>query len=434
MAPAPATVVGLGLALLASGCLSAPSRDADADAGRGDPDAAAADAAPPTIAAIASGYTSFCATRSDGRAFCWGDNQYGQLGVGLDDTYVSAPAAVLDEDGAPMGDAVAMAPGERQGCALRGTRAWCWGSDAYGGLGDGGTPAHLTPGEVSLFASVAALSSYGMHVCARLADGGLACWGRNDFGQLGDGTDDFTFIPTSAVLTGGGAIDAVAVGRQHTCVATADGRAMCSGYNDLHQTSSAADLELTSFVAIENAGMALAGVVAVAAGVQHSCAATDGGAIFCWGENGYGELGNREALGPGMATAESVQVDLGGPDVGTDADDVVGCTMAELGVGIDFSCGRCDDGRVYCWGVNAAGQLGVGSVVTHTVPTRVVGADTEFLAATDLAVGQYTACALTEAGQVVCWGANANGQLGVGESSTDTPSSSTPRAVAVPLD
>ena len=133
---------------------------------------------------------------------------------------------------------------------------------------------------------------------------------------------------------------------------------------------------------------------AIAAGAGHSCVLRDNGRVVCWGANKSGQLGD------------------GSSDDRSRPTPVVGISDAvELALGREHSCARRKNGAVACWGSNARGQLGDGSGAPGASSSRPV-AVRGLLDARALASGDDHVCALREGGAVVCWGANADGQLG----------------------
>lgn len=142
-------------------------------------------------------------------------------------------------------------------------------------------------------------------------------------------------------------------------------------------------------------------------GDSTACALTAAGAVVCWGENGFGQLGN------GSQTPSPVPVRVTGLTSG----------VISLSVGYDSACAVTAGGAVVCWGSNNYGQLGNGSAdasagTMSTVPVQVTGLTS---GATSVSIGGYTACALTAAGGVECWGLGAQGQLGNGTMPMDSP-------------
>ena len=138
----------------------------------------------------------------------------------------------------------------------------------------------------------------------------------------------------------------------------------------------------------------LSGVTAIAAGAEHTCAATSDGAVYCWGDNG-GDLGNNST------TESNVPVQV----VGVGGDGLLSGVKGIV-AGVDYTCALTTDGAVYCWGDNSSGQLGNNSTESSTVPVQVVGVGGDGLLSgiTAISAGGDFACALTTDGAVYCWG------------------------------
>jgi alpha-tubulin suppressor-like RCC1 family protein len=251
--------------------------------------------------------------------------------------------------------------------------------------------------------TVVPLALGGSHTCAMTVANGVVCWGNNRYGQLGNGTFLNSSIPTEAARLTSGVV-AIAAGTAHTCALRAGGGVECWGTNTKGQLGDSTTDDSRSPVAVYGLSE---GVKAVAAGDRHTCALLETGAVECWGENASGGLGD------GTGINRSAPVDVSGMTGGV--------TALEAGAG--HTCALMEDGAVKCWGWNTSGQLGDGTVVDSRVPVDVGGLPGPAQA---VAAGDQHTCALLTGGSVVCWGANASGQLGNG---TRTRSSA-PVAVA----
>lgn len=171
------------------------------------------------------GHTCAIAT---GTVYCWGSNQQSQIGEISDPadqpsphplTYVSNPMSVV--------------AGLEHSCALEaGGRAWCWGSQQYGQLGTGfagpsGIPWPQVP--VGLDSGAAQMAIGMWHTCARMTSGELRCWGNNSSGQLGDGSRAERRAPVTSLMADAGT--SIALGASHSCATTTTGGVKCWGSN-----------------------------------------------------------------------------------------------------------------------------------------------------------------------------------------------------------
>ncbi len=249
------------------------------------------------VSAISAGDLHTCAVTTAGEVKCWGFNGFGQLGNGMT-TNVSIPVDVIG-----LGSAVAsIAVGGNHTCAL--TTAGgvkCWGSNAYGQLGDGTTTSQSTPVDVvGLTSGIAAVAAGDKHTCTITTAGGAKCWGRNAYGQLGDGTTTSRSTPVDVSGLASG-VAAINPGLAHTCALTTAGGAKCWGRNSDAQLGDGTNIDRITPAGVS--GLA-AGVAAIDAASRHSCAMTTTGGFKCWGFNGAGQLGD------GTTTSRSTPVDV----------------------------------------------------------------------------------------------------------------------------
>ena len=235
------------------------------------------------VAAIATGVYHTCAIVPGGGVKCWGQNEDGQLGDGT----TTVRTVPTDVSGLGSGVTAIAAAGGHTCAIVAGGGVKCWGYNNHGQLGDGTTTARTVPTDVSgLGSGVTAIATGVYHTCAIVAEGGAKCWGENSYGQLGDGSFTDKSVPTS-VSGLESDVTAIAAGR-HTC-AIVRGGAKCWGRNNYGQLgdSSTTDKSVPASVSgLES------GVTAIATGERHTCATTTGGRLKCWGDNGYGQLGD----------------------------------------------------------------------------------------------------------------------------------------------
>lgn len=300
----------------------------------------------------------------------------------------------------------AITAGWQHTCAILAGAAKCWGRNVFGQLGDGtDKDERARPVAVSgLESGVQAIAAGTFHSCAVAGDGGVQCWGDDEHGQLGDGTK--TSRPTPALVSGlASAAQSVAAGGAHTCALLSSGAVMCWGDNDYGQLGDGTNRDHSRPVAVSGLS---SGVEAITAGDDHSCALISTGGVECWGDNRYGQLGD------GTKTERSQPVAVSGLSSGVRA----------IAAGAVHTCALLST-RVVCWGLNGLGELGDGTKTQRSTPVAVSGLST---GVQSIAAGpdSYHTCAILTAGSVSCWGDNDHGQLGDGT----TIDRSTPVAVS----
>jgi alpha-tubulin suppressor-like RCC1 family protein len=351
-----------------------------------------------TVLSSSSQGDAVCIVRSDGSLWCWGTNGCGSLGV-TGAAFEAAPVAI-PRDG--LGSGVkSVSVGWGTTCVVeRSGTAACWGNPLPSDVST--CPEMPTPAPISALPSnIAAIAVGYDHACALSADESAWCWGTNTVGQLGDGiaVDRATAAPVIGLTSG---VTAIATGHSDSCAVKTDGSLWCWGANNNGQLGDGTGTTQTTPVAVF--GMS-SGVVAVSVGNSHTCAVTTDSAVWCWGNNGTGALGDGAAE---LIRLVPVRVEL---PVGASA----------VAAGYLHTCAIATDGSVWCWGDNNAGQLGKatepcdGALCPNPIPTQVSGLPSEVVSIT--AAYSWT-CALERDGTVWCWGQNSGGQLGDGTLTT----------------
>ncbi|CAE7299285.1 HERC4, partial [Symbiodinium sp. KB8] len=402
----------------------------------------AAKAAAGEIEQVAVGEAHTCVRSSNGYVKCWGTNSYGSLGLGTTDHMGDGSSEMGDHlPAVALGtgrSAVDVVPGGWHTCArLDDGSVKCWGSNNQGQLGLGTTVQmgdgsnemgdHLPAVALGTGRSAVEMAAGWGHNCARLDDGSVKCWGNNDNGQLGLGTTDDRgggssemgdYLPAVALGTGRSAVE-VAAGWYHICARLDDGTVKCWGRNThgqlgLGTTDDRGDAssEMGDHLPAVALGTGRS-AVEVAAGWGHTCARLDDGSVKCWGNNEYGQLGlgTTEHMGDGTSEMGDYL-----PAVALGA----GRSAVEVAAGARHTCARLDDGSIKCWGRNAQGQLGLGntdnmgdgsSEMGDHLPAVALGTGRS---AVELAPSELHTCARLDDGSVKCWGYNYYGQLGLG--------------------
>lgn len=332
---------------------------------------------------LSVGGVQACGLTSDGRGFCWGHNESGQLGDGTTSDR-SAPVGVAG--GLVLANLDA---GNWQTCGVSTSGAgYCWGAGMYGALGDGTRDDRPLPGPVSgdlvLSEVRAAFSSV---ACGLTRAGEPWCWGYNGSGALGQGSfGGFSSRPVA--VSGGLTLRSLTAGGEHFCGLTASGEAWCWGSNSYNQLGDSLD----NGTPVRAGSMTF---VAVTAGLMHTCGLQSGGTAWCWGQNAFGELGNGS-----VSRDEAVPTRVAG-----------NLTFVALSSGGNHTCGLTAQGWAYCWGMNNYGQVGNGTVADNVPAPSPVSGGHVFA---QIAVGGNQTCGITTAGVAYCWGDNFAGQLGNG--------------------
>ncbi len=329
------------------------------------------------IQAVSIGGYHACALTVDGEVQCWGQNSSGQLGDGTTNSS-SSPVTVPGLQQVQM-----VSAGLRHTCALTANGGVkCWGDNSKGQLGDESTTSSSSPVDVAGLASgVRAVSAGVFHTCALMNDNTVQCWGDNAYGQLGDGSTTASSHPVSVTgLSGVREIDTHLA--YHACALTDAGVIKCWGANRFGQLGDGATENRKSPVDVTGLPAA---VQAVATGANHACALTAEGDVMCWGSNYFGQGGKN----PGWAPVQVQGLETGVQSIDIDWDHA--CAIVA--------------GGVKCWGNNGAGQLGDGTRTSRSKPTDVTGLTA---GVSSISIGLRFTCALTDAGEVKCWGMNAD--------------------------
>jgi len=313
---------------------------------------------------LVAGRHHTCMVNPEGQVTCWGSNERRQLG------HDQLPKANAPSVVPGVADVVEVAAGDHHTCVRdEEMKVHCWGGK------------HLELQSVAELRDVMSVASGGRDACAVEHDGAVKCWNMHQ--------STVTLDPIGGIDD---ALD-IAMGERHACARTRKGRVSCWGSNRFGQLGDGRSRFRSAAAEVQGLGS----VVDIAAGKSHTCALRYDGDVLCWGWGGRGQLGN----GINADANRPVKVqDLGAP-------------ATEIAAGDDFTCARLDDGRVQCWGSAEHGQLGQGVVDEEAVFSRPVWV-TGVVEATALAAGQKHACAEMAGDRVVCWGANAEGQMGEG--------------------
>jgi alpha-tubulin suppressor-like RCC1 family protein len=371
------------------------------------PASQAAMAAPQAGASITTGYSQTCAI-ANGQAYCWGPGG-AQLGDG------SAVPVAVDTTGALAGKTLAhVSAGDDFACALDTSgRAYCWGGNIYGELGDGNTagsaaPVAVNTGGVLAGKALTQVSAGAEHACVLDTAGRAYCWGINFSGELGDGTTTDSHVPVAVDASGvlaGKKLTKLAAGNSSTCALDASGAAYCWGANDVGELGDGTTASSAVPVAVDLPGKTLTSITGSVTEPTF-CALDSSGSAYCWG---FGNSENSDVPAPAGADGA-----------------LAGKTLTQVSTSGFHTCGLDSTGAAYCWGANYDGQLGDGTKASSDLPVAVditgvlAGKALTQVSAGGGAGGDYWTCATDTTGAVYCWGNNSQGALGDGSSSASS--------------
>lgn len=295
---------------------------------------------------------------------------------------------------------------------------WCWGTNTYGQVGDftftgpraplqvGSSSAYTRfdppfdrrpfPVQVGTDTDWVDLAPAQNYTCARKRNGSLWCWGHNADGELGEPIGTAHNAPVE-VTTSTVPWRSVTRSYNFTCAVRDDGTVWCWGNNGSGQLADGTTERRTSpFRVLPGQNWS-----SVSVGSRHACALRADGVVTCWGNNRFAQLART------ATDAALVPAPVASPN---------GAPWIEVRAGFEHTCGRTEDRRLWCWGRNNTGRLGVGTFQGRDTPTQV-GRDADW---DSVAPGIFGTCG-TRNGELWCWGENGHGELGDGTRSDARP-------------
>eukprot|EP01083_Nonionella_stella_P248654 860583_1 len=330
---------------------------------------------------IEAGCDFSCALSTANKVKCFGVNTYGQIGLTMGISWIgSSPGHMgdnlLEIDLGTDFTPIQISSGYRHNCALSDTNTIkCFGSNTYGELGYGDTVIRDGSPHLGDNLPVVDLGSFipmaitcgGHFTCALSTTNAVKCWGRNTYGTLGLGDTDHR---------GDGAGE------------------MGDNLLPINLGSNFIPMQIQS-------------------GYTHTCALSTTDTVKCWGYNGDGGLGygDRKARGDGTDMGDNLpEIDLGS-----------GFIPMQIATGEGYTCALSTDNRVKCFGRNMYGQLGYCDANDRGDGNSEMGTNlldielgTGFVPS-EIMVGYYQTCAISENDEVKCFGSNMYGQLGTGD-------------------
>ncbi len=350
----------------------------------------------PPARAIQVSYIDACSIDNAGYLWCWGADAAGELGDGGSRGY-EKPVQVMPGTWREVATG-GVVESQAFTCAIRddGT-LWCFGENYDGELGDGTTTASPTPVQVGAETWQHIATGIDCNACAIRDDGTLWCWGGDTAGGcggwVGDGAAADALVPVE--IASGTWLD-VSIGYGDSCAIRADHTLWCWGYgggdynfgNDDTQ-----NLNVPTQIGTD------ASWSQVWMSSRRGCAQRDDGTLWCWGDNSDGQAGDgTTAL---IMTAEPI---------------APGMSWSAVTVADTHTCAIDTTGSLWCWGQPTYGVFGVDLAADVTTPLEVDASG----GWTAISAGDVTTCGIHD-GIVVCSGEDQFGQLGDGGSFQPAP-------------
>ena len=342
---------------------------------------------------VTAGLLHTCGMTTAGDAYCWGYNPTGQLGDG---TTSDRAIPGLVTGGLTWQSLWASRSHHTCGVTTAG-EAHCWGRNDYGQVGDNTTEHRRVP--TLVYGGYTWQSIFGAiyFTCGVTTSSEGYCWGRNNYGQLGDDHGGDIGRPQHSV-SGGYSWKSISAGEAFSCGVTTSVAILyegyCWGYNFGGQLG----------IGFRSNGSVLTPTLVVGshswevitAGQSHACGVTITGEAYCWGSNGFGQVGD------GTTEIRPSPTLVSG-----------GHTWQSLSAGREHTCGVTNSGDAYCWGHGGNSRLGTGSpnvFTDHPTPNLVSGGHSWSM----ISAGWPYTCGLTTSAEAYCWGDNTEGQIGNG--------------------
>lgn len=311
---------------------------------------------------VDAGGAHTCVVDADGGVHCWGDNQYGQLGVG-GSTDSRVPVAVPG-----LADVIKVATGTAHTCALTsGGTVSCWGRNNAGQLGTNTVPDADSPQSVGTLSGIVDIAAHEVGTCAVQDNGDAHCWGDNQDGQLGDGSlDPRSRVPVTVdrFAAGNPQFRQIDVGRRHACALDDAGTAYCWGDDSVGQLGDSGPSSGSSVPVQVAAGGRTFALLDV--GTDTSCATDEQFSVSCWGRNAAGQLGSGGTVDRDVPTTIA-RGELTGLPLFAESRTL----LVEVDTNARHTCAIDLFGIVYCWGANDNGEFGDRTRTGSAVPARV---------------------------------------------------------------
>ncbi len=374
----------------------------------------------------------------DGEIYCWGNSSSGQVGYSGHVARQLYPVKVYNTNGNISKNVTYVDTGKAHSCAILNGGAYCWGQNEFGEIGNGTQVQAPKPVAVSdLSSGVTEISAGGYastwvnnaHTCA-IKDDNVWCWGYNNLGQLGNGSRTNSFVPVQATTSG--IATYIGTGFEISCVLV-DSTPKCWGNNYDNRLGTGAPSYVKTVptnVVYGSSKESISDAKYLSVGTDAACTilgakvingTTYNDIIACWGLGHWNALSNADRGHQSYALA-SITNSGGDADI---VDDIYLHGYSAVSLGYQHGCAI---NKVYaentattyenvavCWGLNDNGQAGTRREGTGFVNPRVVRFTSGGIPVANVISisAQYRqSCAVVDTGRAVCWGNSSTGGLG----------------------
>ncbi len=360
-----------------------------------------------------AGSSYACATGTNSLAYCWGANTFGALGN--NSSVDSMTPVSVSTSGAMSGKTIKFLVGNNyNNCAIASDdKAYCWGWNSYGAIGNNSTTNALVPTAVDMTGVLSGKTIKSMTVgqynaCAIASDDKAYCWGLNNAGQIGNNSTTQSLVPAAVDTTGylsGKTVKSIGIGEYSACLIASDNLVYCWGDNGSGQLGNTNGSQRHSPYPVDTTGV-LNGKTAVSlsVGAEYACIVASDNNAYCWGRNDYGTLGNNSNTSSFVPVAVNTAGALSGKTI----------LSVYTNQGAYYhTCALASDNNAYCWGVNWNGQLGDNTTSTSYVPVAVDRSGVlSGKTIKSINLGSTSTCSTASDNNIYCWGSNGSGQLG----------------------
>jgi alpha-tubulin suppressor-like RCC1 family protein len=387
---------------------------------------------------LAVGPDRTCIISSRDEVFCWGNGAHGLLGS----ERVSSPYPVraLDANGEMLGAASMIAIGNDHSCIIdTNQRMYCFGLNEFGQLGSKNIAGQVIHSDLRPVTKVTAIDTYGMRTCMVYGpDQSVACFGDKEIDNVNQKNEINSFVPEEmkkGMVPYHGAMG-VSVGKGHICVITSGQQVECLGEGGKGQLGGGETQAVKYALVQDDKGQPLKDIWQVKSREDWNCALKqETGAVWCWGEwNSDRWLTAKQILVNGRPSADFIQITM-------NLDQICGVHGVERNVfctvngeksadkldfkqvfdaenkplkkvlaitsGLHHSCALDEDGKTYCWGSNSMGQLGLKSVKEALRPMRLSFKNEHLRKAARISAGDnHTCLTSSDEAALFCFGEN----------------------------